>query len=81
MAATNGKDFGAALSGLVLGGSAIFLLVLLVVWLTNSSFANKDGHAPAAHAPPAAAGAPATAVPGGVAPPASPAAASGAPGH
>lgn len=57
MAATKGRDFGAALSGLVLGGSMIFLVMLLVVWLTNTSFANKEGHgAPA----PAAAGASAT---------------------
>ena len=28
-----GKDFGAALAGLVLGGSVLFLVMLTIVWL------------------------------------------------
>jgi hypothetical protein len=44
------SDFGAAMSGLVLGGSVLFLLMLAIVWLTNRKF---EGHAPAG-APPAA---------------------------
>lgn len=35
------RDFGAALSGLVLGGSVMFLIILTIVWLTNSHFAGK----------------------------------------
>lgn len=68
MAVKKSTDLGAALSGLVLGGSVIFLVVLLVVWLTNSSFANREGHGPAAApgAPAAAVAAPGTAVPAGV---------------
>jgi len=34
-------DFGAAIAGLVLGGSLLFLVVLTIVWLTNSHFAAK----------------------------------------
>ena len=30
------RDFGAALAGLVLGGSVMFLIILTIVWLTNS---------------------------------------------
>jgi len=68
MAVKKSTDLGAALSGLVLGGSVIFLVVLLVVWLTNSSFANKEGHGAApAHAAPASGAAPATATPGAAA--------------
>ena len=48
------KDFGAALAGLVLGGSVLFLLVLTIVWLTNSHFAGKKAEE-ASHAAPAAA--------------------------
>lgn len=44
------RDFGAALAGLVLGGSVLFLIVLTIVWLTNSHFAGKE----AEHAAPAA---------------------------
>jgi hypothetical protein len=33
------RDFGAALAGLVLGGSVMFLIILTIVWLTNSHFA------------------------------------------
>jgi uncharacterized iron-regulated membrane protein len=35
------RDFGAALAGLVLGGSVLFLVILTIVWLTNSHFAEK----------------------------------------
>ncbi len=54
-----GRDFGAALAGLVLGVSVLFLVVITIVWLTNSHFAGKAEHAaPAAGAtappPPAA---------------------------
>jgi len=50
------RDFGAALAGLVLGGSVLFLLVITIVWLTNSKFAaEKAEHAaPAASVTPAA---------------------------
>ena len=60
------SDFGAALSGLILGGSVLFLMVLAIVWLTNSHF--EDLKASGAHgAPPAApaATAPAAAAPAG----------------
>lgn len=53
-----GTDFGAALSGLVLGGSVIFLVVLTIVWLTNAHFAElkaSGAHGTPAPAPPAAA--------------------------
>ena len=48
-------DFGAALSGLILGGSVLFLMVLAIVWLTNSHFedlkaSGEHGAAPAAPA-------------------------------
>jgi uncharacterized iron-regulated membrane protein len=46
------RDFGAAIAGLVLGGSLLFLVVLTIVWLTNSHFANKK--AEEAKAPPQA---------------------------
>lgn len=49
------RDFGAALSGLVLGGSVMFLIILAIVWLTNSHFAaekaEKKASPPAAAAP------------------------------
>lgn len=46
------RDFGAALAGLVLGGSTLFLVVLTIVWLTNSHFAGEEAeHAAAAAAP------------------------------
>ncbi|MDQ3081030.1 MAG: hypothetical protein M3R07_02310 [Gemmatimonadota bacterium] len=60
-------DFGAAMAGLVLGGSVIFLVILTIVWLTNSHFA--DLKASGAHGAP-----PAATVPAGGAP-AAPAAA------
>ena len=52
------SDFGAAISGLVLGGSVLFLIMLAIVWLTNSHF--EDLKASGAHgaASPAAATAP-----------------------
>jgi len=43
------RDFGAALAGLVLGGSVLFLTMMVIVWLTNSHFAGKA----AEHAAPA----------------------------
>ena len=46
-------DFGAAMAGLVLGGSVLFLVMLAIVWLTNSHF--EDLKASGAHgAPPGA---------------------------
>ena len=55
MAATKpaSTDFGAALAGLVLGGSVLFLVVLAIVWLTNSHFEGLK--ASGAHGGPAAA--------------------------
>lgn len=51
------RDFGAALAGLVLGGSVMFLIILTIVWLTNSHFAGKKAEeakaAPPAQAAPA----------------------------
>ncbi|MEO7367138.1 MAG: hypothetical protein ABIZ36_04225 [Gemmatimonadaceae bacterium] len=48
------RDLGAALTGLVLGGSTLFLLVLTIVWLTNRHFdakkAAEKGESPAAAA-------------------------------
>jgi uncharacterized iron-regulated membrane protein len=44
------RDFGAALAGLVLGGSVLFLLVSTIVWLTNAKYAGEK----AEHAAPAA---------------------------
>jgi hypothetical protein len=49
-----GTDFGAAIAGLVLGGSVLFLVIITIVWLTNSHFANKkaeEGRTPPAAAP------------------------------
>lgn len=45
-------DFGAAMAGLVLGGSVLFLMMLAIVWLTNSHFENL--RASGAHGAPAA---------------------------
>ena len=53
------RDLGAALTGLVLGGSTLFLLVLTIVWLTNRHFDAKkaaekaETPAPAVVTPPA----------------------------
>ncbi len=49
------KDLGAALSGLVLGGATLFLLVLTIVWLTNRHFEGKKASEKAAATAPAAA--------------------------
>ena len=49
-----GKDFGAALAGLVLGGSVMFLVMLTIVWLTNSHFEAEKGHGAKAKEPPQA---------------------------
>jgi len=38
------RDFGAAIAGLVLGGSVLFLVILTIVWLTNSHFAEKKAN-------------------------------------
>lgn len=50
-----GRDFGAALAGLVLGSSVIFLIVLLIVWLTNSKFEGHEAEKAAPSSPPASA--------------------------
>lgn len=54
------KDFGAAMAGLILGGSVLFLVMLTIVWLTNSHFASLEesgthGAAPAQQTAPVAA--------------------------
>jgi hypothetical protein len=41
MAPKKSTDFGAALTGLILGGSVLFLLLLTIVWLTNRHFEGK----------------------------------------
>ena len=46
------RDFGAALAGLVLGGSVMFLVIITIVWLTNAHFAKEKAHE--AKAPPQA---------------------------
>ena len=62
------KDLGAALAGLVLGGSVLFLVMLTIVWLTNSHFEGLK--ASGAHgAPPAQQTAPAAAPTGSAAAP------------
>lgn len=38
------RDFGAAMAGLVLGGSVMFLIILTIVWLTNSHFAREKAN-------------------------------------
>jgi hypothetical protein len=38
------RDFGAAMAGLVLGGSVMFLIILTIVWLTNSHFAKEKAN-------------------------------------
>ena len=64
------RDFGAAMAGLVLGGSVMFLIILTIVWLTNSHFAEKKANeakeqpqavAPASPTPSPASGTPAPA--------------------
>ena len=49
------RDLGAALTGLVLCGSTIFLLMLTIVGLTNRHFEGKKASEAAATAPAAAA--------------------------
>jgi len=60
MAPKKSTDLGAALTGLLLGGSVLFLVLLTIVWLTNSHFEKKEANE-AAQAPAAAAPAPAPA--------------------
>jgi hypothetical protein len=60
-----GTDFGAALAGLVFGGSVLFLVILTIVWLTNRKYEGKEAgeKAPAAVQAPAPSAAPAPAQP------------------
>ncbi len=53
MAPKKGTDLGAGLTGLLLGGSVLFLLLLTIVWLTNRHFEGKKEYEarPAATAP------------------------------
>ena len=68
MAPKKSTDLGAALTGLILGGSVLFLVLLTIVWLTNSHFEKKKA-SEAKEAPPAAAvAAPAPATAGTAAP-------------
>ena len=67
MAPKKSTDLGAALTGLLLGGSVLFLVLLTIVWLTNSHFEKKEA-SEAAQAPAAAAPAPAPATSGTTAP-------------
>jgi hypothetical protein len=60
MAPKKSTDLGAGLTGLILGGSVLFLLLLTIVWLTNSHFEKKEAHEAQTAAPAAAAPAPAT---------------------
>jgi len=48
------RDLGAALAGLVLGGSVMFLIILTIVWLTNRHFDSKRESEKATHGPAAA---------------------------
>ena len=41
MAPRKSTDLSAALTGLILGGSVLFLLLLTIVWLTNRHFEGK----------------------------------------
>jgi hypothetical protein len=41
MAQKQSTDLGAALRGLLLGGSVLFLVLLTIVWLTNRHFEGK----------------------------------------
>jgi hypothetical protein len=61
-------DMGAAFAGLVLGGSVLFLIMLAIVWLTNSHFedlaaSGEHGAAPPAQSAPAQPAAAAPAAP------------------
>jgi len=53
MAQKQSTDLGAALRGLLLGGSVLFLLLLTIVWLTNRHFEGRKA-AEAGPTPPAA---------------------------
>jgi hypothetical protein len=55
MAQKQSTDLGAALRGLLLGGSVMFLLLLTIVWLTNRHFEGKEA---AVNTAPPTAGAP-----------------------
>ena len=59
-------DLGAALTGLVLGASVLFLLLLTIVWLTNRHFEGREKAEPAATPP--AVTTPATTAPAATAP-------------
>lgn len=60
MAPRKSTDLSAALTGLILGGSVLFLLLLTIVWLTNRHFeGKKEGETQAAPAAVAPAGTPA----------------------
>jgi hypothetical protein len=83
MAQKQSTDLGAAVRGLLLGGSVLFLVLLTIVWLTNRSYQNRKD--PDVNSNPPAAGAPhispstpgadsANVAPGPAAPPAAPAA-------
>ena len=50
MAPKKSTDLGAALTGLILGGSVLFLVLLTIVWLTNSHFEKKKASEAAAAA-------------------------------
>jgi uncharacterized iron-regulated membrane protein len=67
MAPKKSTDLSAALTGLILGGSVLFLLLLTIVWLTNRHFEGKKAEgpvdAPAATAPAVSQPAPAAAAP------------------
>jgi hypothetical protein len=78
LARKQSTDLGAALRGLLLGGSVLFLLILTIVWLTNRHFEGKKEleakEAPAATAtapitPSTPGAATASVVPGPAAPP------------
>ncbi len=57
MAMKKKTDLGAALAGLVLGGSVLFLLMLTIVWLTNTHFEGKAAEHKSVSPPPVGAGA------------------------
>ena len=59
-AAHRSSDLGAALTGLIVGAVALFIIVFTIVKLTNSSYAGEHAAAPAAATP---TGAPAPAPP------------------
>jgi len=80
MAQKKSTDLGAALRGLILASAVMFLLMLMIVWLTNRHFEGKkegEGARPPAAAAAAPAGVPDTGTPPI---PVSPKAAAGKPG-